>query len=180
MLYSYKQCLEKFGTDYQIKKEIEAGKLFMKEKGVYSDKKYVSEIAIMSKKFPNAIFTSRSAFYYHGLTDAIPDYYYMATVRGASQIQDSRVKQIFENSDDVQMGKTSLEYNGTEINVYNRERMLVELIRCKNKLPFDYYKEIVNNYREILHELDVESITEYARCLPKKKMVMETLQREVF
>lgn len=180
MLYSYKQCIEKYGTDYKIKKEIEAGNLFIKEKGVYSVKKYVPEIEIISMKYPNAIFTLNSAFYYHGLTDVIPDYYYLATTRGTSQIKDSRIKQIFENSDGIELGKILYEYNGTMINVYNRERMLIELIRYKNKLPFDYYKEIIINYRKIIDEMDIESISEYAYYLPKMKMVMETLQREVF
>ena len=39
-----------------------------------------------------------------------------------------------------------------------KERMLVELIRYKSKLPYDYYKEIVLNYRRILPTLDVQEI----------------------
>ena len=35
-----------------------------------------------------------------------------------------------------------------EIHMYNKERMLVELLRNKNKLPFDYYKEILENYKQ--------------------------------
>jgi len=34
-----------------------------------------------------------------------------------------------------------MEYNNTSIKIYNKERMLVELIRNKNMLPFDYYIE---------------------------------------
>lgn len=180
MLYSYKQCFEKYGTDYKIKKAVEDGKLYFKEKGIYSDKRYVTELEIISKKFPKAIFTLNSAFYYHSLTEVIPDFYYMATSRGASHIKDVRVKQIFENSGSLDEGKITFDYNGVRINIYNKERMLVELVRYKNKLPFDYYKEIVGNYRKIIEDLDIEAISEYAYYLPKKNMVMETLQMEVF
>lgn len=179
MLFSYQQCIEKYGTDYRIKKEIEAGKLFMKERGVYSDKPYVSELDIISMKYPNAIFTLGSAFYYHGLTDVIPDYYYLSTSRGAKKIQDHRVKQIFENSEARDEGKMYLDYNGSKICIYSKERMLVELIRNKNKLPFDYYKEIIGNYRKLMGEIDIAAITEYAYILPKNKMVMEVLRMEV-
>ena len=33
MILTYKECIEKYGSDYQIKKEMKAGKLFQKEKG---------------------------------------------------------------------------------------------------------------------------------------------------
>lgn len=179
MLYSYSQCLERYGTDYKIKKELEAGTLFLKEKGIYSDKKYVSELEIISMKFPNAIFSLNSAFYYHGLTDVIPEYYYLATTRGASQIRDSRVKQIFDNSEGFSQGKILLDYNGVAINIYSKERMLIELIRNKNKFPFDYYKEIIGNYRKMVDGMDIASVTEFAYYLPKMNMVIETIRREV-
>lgn len=179
MLYSYKQCLEKYGTDYQIKKELSSENLYQKEKGIYSDQKYVPEIALISAKFPNAIFTLQSAFYYHALTDVIPNHYHLATSRGAKQIKDPRIKQFFENSTAFNEGKTTLNYNGSLINIYSKERMLVELARNKNRLPFDYYKEIIGNYRKIIDELDIATISEYAYLLPKRQMIMETLQMEV-
>ena len=68
MLYSYSQCIEMLGTDRKIKKAIHNGQLFKIEKGIYSDTKYVSELAVISMKYPNAIFTLNSAFYYHALS----------------------------------------------------------------------------------------------------------------
>ena len=67
-----------------------------------------------------------------------------------------------------------------EFKVYDRERMLIELIRFKNKLPYDYYKEILNNYRSLLYELDIERVQEYAATFPKSKTITEILDREVF
>ena len=86
MLLSYQECLEKYGTDYKIKKSVHDGKLYIKEKGIYSDKEYVSELEIISKKYPNAIITLNSAFYYYGLTDTIPDFYYVATPKNTRKI----------------------------------------------------------------------------------------------
>lgn len=179
MLLSYQECLEKYGTDYKIKKSVQEGKLYIKEKGIYSDKKYVTELEIISKKYPKAILTLNSAFYYYGLTDTIPDSYYVATPKNSRKISDTRVKQIYENSDAFEMGKTTIEYDGVEITIYNRERLLVELMRNKRKIPFDLYKELIISYRKIVHELDIAAVTEYAYQLPKRNMVMETLRLEV-
>ena len=57
-----------------------------------------------------------------------------------------------------------------------RERMLIELLRYKNKLPFDYYKEIIGNYRSLIYELDIERIQDYAATFPKSKMISEALE----
>ena len=104
MILTYRQCLEKYGTDYRIKKAIEAGILFQKEKGLYSDKKICSELELMTAKYPRAIFAGSSAYYYYGLTDIIPDYYCLTTKREDSRIKDKRVKQSFVNDDLYDIG----------------------------------------------------------------------------
>lgn len=180
MLLTYSECIQEYGSKYNLNKKIKTEELFQLEKGIYSDKKYVSEIQIISKKYPEAIFTLNSAFYYHQLTDTIPDKYYLATSRGASKIVDSRVVQIFDNSNGLKLGAEHIEYNGTSIYMYNKERMLIELLRNKNKLSFDYYKEILNNYRNIIDSLDIQLIQDLAIESPKSRMIMEALQLEVF
>ena len=44
--------------------------------------------------------------------------------------------------------------------VHNKERLLVELIRNKRKFSFDLYKELVESYRKIVHELDMNLVAE--------------------
>ena len=61
-------------------------------KGLYSEDRYVPELEIIMKKYPNAILTLNSAFYYYGLTDTIPDHYYVATPKSNRKIEDVRVK----------------------------------------------------------------------------------------
>ena len=180
MVLTFSECIEKYGSKYNLKKKIAQGELFQLEKGIYSDKKYVPEFQVISKKYPTAIFTSRSAYYYHHLTDTIPDMYYLATNYSAAKISDMRVIQIFENSGKLELGVEYMEYGNANIRIYNKERMLVELLRNKNKLPFDYYKEILNNYRKIVNNLDIPLIQDMAIELPKSRMIMEALQTEVF
>ena len=89
------------------------------------------------------------------------------------------MKQIYENSEAFEMGKTTIEYEGVDITIYDKERLLVELIRNKRKFSFDLYKELIISYRKIIRELDVAAVTEYAYELPKRNMVMEALRLEV-
>ncbi|MCR5586170.1 MAG: hypothetical protein K6F77_01385 [Lachnospiraceae bacterium] len=180
MLYSYKEIKEKYHTDYYIRKAISKGEIVKIARDVYSDGKPEKELEIIGKTYPYSVFTMNSAFYYLGLTDTIPKKYYLITDKDATKIKDNRVVQYYDNNDSLNLGIETKEYNGSQIRIFNRERMLVELIRHKNSLPFDYYKEIISNYRQLLYQLDIEAVQEYAEKLPKSKMVLEALQMEVF
>lgn len=180
MLLSYEECIEKYKSDYQIKKQLNAGKLFKIEKGIYSTEQYVSELSVIAMKYPKAVLTMNTALYMHGLTDVIPKQYFLSTDKDASKIADKRVKQCFEQADYMYVGSIVEEHQGIKVKIYSKERLLIEVIRNKSKLPYDYYKEIIGNYRKLVHELDIEAIQEYAETFPKSKMITEVLQAEVF
>ncbi|MDD3219702.1 MAG: hypothetical protein PHC41_09085 [Lachnospiraceae bacterium] len=141
--------------------------------------KSCSELEIISIKYPRSVFTGESAFYYHSLTDVIPDYYYLATLRTGSRIRDKRVKQSFLKSEIFEMGKTKIQRNDVEINIYSIERMLIELMRFRSKLPFDYYKEIISNYRNKVEMMDIALVEEYADKFKNADKIMDMIQMEV-
>ena len=156
MLYTYNDCIKEYGSDYQLKKALSDQKLYKIEKGIYSSEKYASELAVVSLKYPNAVFTDESAYYYHDLTDVIPDHYFLATRR-----TDSRVN------------------NNAVIRIYSRERMLIELMRFRSRYPYDYYKEIVLNYRRIIYDLDFWKVEEYAALFANGDNIMKIIGTEV-
>jgi hypothetical protein len=179
MLLTYNDCIDKYGSDYQLKKEIASGNIFMKEKGIYSTSRNISDVEVIMSKYPKAVFTDRSAFYYHSLTDVIPDYFYLATKREDSRIRDKRVKQSFLLSEIFDPGIEEILYNDIKIRVYDKERMLVELMRFKSKMPFDYYKEIIQNYRRVSEEMDFGLVEDYAYMFRNGENIMNQIQLEV-
>jgi len=179
MLYTYDECMEKYKSGYRIKQALSKDELFKLAGGIYSDKKNVPDTAIIRKKYPKAVFTLNSAFYYQGLTDTIPSHYYLLTDKDAAKISNKDVKQSFDNNDSLSLGAEVISYNGDEIPTFSKERLLVELIRNKSKMPYDYYKEILGNYRNQIYNLDFEAIEEYAKRLPKTGLVLDTIKREV-
>lgn len=180
MLLSFNECVDKYGNQYQINKQIESKQLYKIEPGIYSDKSKVSELELISYKYSHAVFTMDSAFYYHSLTDVIPSQFCLATKKNARLITDNRVKQFFHRKDIFDIGVSLLEYSNTQIRIYNQERMLIELIRNKNTIPFDYYKEIIESYRKRTDSLDIEKLQEYITKFPKQNHIFETIQLEVF
>ncbi len=180
MVFTHKQCLKEKGSAYQVQKAVQEGELYQIEKGIYADTSDVSTLAILSTKYPDAIITLDSAFYYHGLTDVIPDEYFIATSKHARKLRDSRIRQIFVPDEILDLGVIVMYHRDAGFKIYDKERMLIELLSRKNSLPRDYYKEILGNYRDQIHELDIERIQEYAENFPKHKMISEALEAEVF
>ena len=179
MVLTYKNCIEKYGSDHLLKKEILEGRLFQKEKGIYSLQKSCSELEVIMTKYPRSVFTGESAFFYHSLTDVIPDYYYIATNRTDSRIKDVRVKQSFVKVELFEIGKTKMQRNNVEISIYSLERMLIELMRFRSKLPFDYYKEIIASYWNKVEIMDIALVEEYAYHFKNADKIMNMIQMEV-
>lgn len=180
MIYNHKEMKEKYKSDYQISKAIENKEIYQIEKNIYSDKNNINFLEVISKKYMNAIFTMDSAFYFHNLTDVIPSKITLATKRNALRIKDDKIIQVFTSEKLFEIGKTRMIVEGATINIYDKERMLIELIRNKNKIAFDYYKEIISNYRKMTNNLNINKIEEYIEKFPYEEHIYEILQKEVF
>lgn len=180
MIYNHKEMKEKYKSDYQIGKAIEDKKIYKIEKNIYSDTPEINFLEIISKKYVNAIFTMDSAFYFHNLTDVIPSKITLATKRNALRIKDDKIIQVFTSEKLFEIGKTQMVVEGVNINIYNKERMLIELIRNKKQMAFDYYKELISNYRKSVDSLNMSKLEEYIEKFPYEEHIYEILQKEVF
>jgi hypothetical protein len=76
MIFNYEMVKNKYGNATNLKIALQKGELFKLEKGIYSENEKISELEIIIFKNPKAVFTSESAYYYHDLTDYVPDKYF--------------------------------------------------------------------------------------------------------
>jgi predicted transcriptional regulator of viral defense system len=129
MLKTHKELIEEQGSDVAIARQVADGKLHRVDRGVYSDKPYAPFVEIAMKRYPDAVVTMESAFFYQGLTDVIPDVLHLATDRAASRIADARICQHFVPAKILRVGATSIDYNGAAIRTYDLERLAIEVVR---------------------------------------------------
>ena len=179
MIFSYSECLAKFASPYKLKRAVENSSIYKIEEGIYSDEANPSPLEIVFKKYPNAILCGEYAFYVHDLTDVIPDRYSIATKAKAAKLNDSRVFQIYMRDDILPLGCITQEIEGVNVRIYDKERMLIELLRNKNVMPHDLYKEILLSYRKIIYDLDIRRIQEYIKIFPKSKMIKKAFSEEI-
>jgi len=181
MIYTYKELEKNLKSDYQIKKAMADGEIYRIERGIYSRTPLVHPLEVITKKYPNAIFTMDSAFYFHGLTDVVPRKMHLAVIRTSTRrIANRNIVHVFVLEKFLEIGKTQIIYEGVSINIYNQERMLIELIRNKKRLAFDYYKEIINSYRGRVNKLDIRIVEDYIKEFDTEDYLLRTIQEEVF
>ena len=178
MIYLYKELLENGLNRYQIEKKVNQGELYKIEKGIYSNEEFPSELSIIAKKYSKAILTLNSAFFYYELTDKIPEYYYLATNKKSRNIKNKSVKQIYTKKELLDIGLTKITIEDAEVNIYDKERMLIELVRYKTKLPYELYKEVLNNYRKIKDKLNFIKLYKYAQKF-NNSYIIKTIETEV-
>ena len=166
MIYTNEQLRFKLGSYCKIKTAVKRGEYFKVSHGLYSDESpYLNEMESIFARYPEAILTLESAFEYYEMSDYIPDKYIVATSQKAHRIDNNKVEQIYISKHILDIGKTVVKTQYGSINVYNKERLLIELFRLKKKLSFDYYKAIVAYYRTIAKtdELDFYTVVKYCR-----------------
>ena len=180
MYLDYNECRRRFGSPYQIDKAVADGRLTKIEPGVYSDGGRVSELATVQFKYPRGILAFESAYFYHDLTDVIPDAYHLATPSNAPAINDPRVRQYYFPPAIYAVGVVEIDYCGDKVRTYDLERLLIDTARMKSKLPSDLYKEVILSFRSRIGSLSEEKIGSYLPFFPKRNMIERILYEEVF
>lgn len=182
MLYTYSELKNMLGGYPKVKAAIENGEYFKVSHGIYSDKSPdVSELENIFLRYPNAVLTLESAFAFYELTDYVPDKYIVATGQKAHRIQNKKVEQLFITDNLLTIGKTSIKTKYGRINIYDKERMLIELFRLRNKISYSLFKEVINSYRELIKEdaIDNNKIIRYCSYFKNGKSIRNQIQEVV-
>ena len=180
MIKRLTECLEEYGSHYRIRELIREGKLFKIEPGIYSDSSRYGTLEVLLTKYPRSVVTLDSAFHYYNLTDEIPTMFHLATDRDDGKIKDPRVKQSFVPTGTSSIGVTEIDYCGEKIRIYDKERLVIETVRHKTKMPLDLYHEVISNFRDIRHELYGAKIDDYLQSFPRRDVLFTIIRDEVF
>ena len=109
MIMNYSECCEKYGGRYRTEHLIRNGELHKVALGLYSDKPSWSDVEVVLARYPNAVLTLQSAYYYYDLSDSIPEAFHLATDRDATKIYDGQ-KRGTENGTETNLAKNVLPF----------------------------------------------------------------------
>lgn len=176
---TYEQALEDAGSPFLLKKKLESNELYKLSRGAYSKIEHPDPLVLAHVLYPESVVTMDSALYAYGLTDVMPDKTHLATGRGAVRITRPGYRQYFTEDSLLNPGAVNVERQEGIVRMYNRERMLVEVMRRQASLPLDYYKEVIDSYRKIAGDLDIALIEDYMSLFKRNDYMFDILQREV-
>lgn len=179
MIQLYTDLIKKGYNDYQIKKLVAMGDLFMIKKGVYSTEKQYDYLEYIAKKHSNAIFTLETACYCYGLIKQNNPPYKIATKQKDRKIHDEKIKQIFMTTALYDIGASKITYHGFNIMIYDLERLLIEVARFKISLDYDLYHEIITSYKRLSKLLNKKKIEVYL-SLFKDSKIKKRIMNDVF
>lgn len=166
MIYSYADLLKKHGSYYQINKALKKGAYFKVSHGLYSDQSpYIGEVETIFLRYPKAVLTLQSAFAFYDMSDFVPNKYIVATTQKAHKIDNVKVEQIYITDEIFGIGIETIKTKYGQINIYDKERMLIELFRLKSKLGYDYFRKIINSYRRLFKENAIDNHRLLKYCL---------------
>ena len=181
MIYTTKELLDKGETEYSIRTKVSDGSLYLIERGFYSvdsSSIFANEVFI-SKKYPYAILTGLSAFYIYGLTDHIPDYFYLATEQHSFPLRRDDVKQSYQEPSFFEIGVTYKELDEGIVKTYDLERLLIELFRLKEKYPKEIYYEVLNSFRKIKNRIDFYKVNQYLKAFSNENNLLLKIKEAI-
>ena len=65
------------------------------------------------------------------------------------------------------------------LRIFDKERLLIETMRMRTKMPLDLYHEVVRNYRECADTLYPARIEDYLESFPRRRAIFDAIKREV-
>lgn len=178
MVFTYKELEEKGYTDYKIKKMLSNEELYMIKKGMYTDDLNYNYLEYIYKKHPNAVITLQSAAYCYGLIKEEKIPYVVATKQKDRKIKNEKIKQIFVTDSLYKVGIQTITYKGFKIQIYDLERLLIDIVRNKVNIPYEEYKEIINNYHKLSKLLNKNKLNEYIVYFKDEKII-DRIKKEV-
>ena len=178
VIITYKELTLNGNSDSKIKEKIKNKELYKIEKGIYSTIKNYSKIEYFTKKYPNTIYTLDTALSIYGFIDNLEPYQ-VATPHKSRIIKQNDIKQYFITDTLYELGKVKYNYQGVEINIYDLEKLLIEVIKNKQNFVPKTYFEIIKQYQKNIQNININKIYEYLKYYKHNEKIIMELEETV-
>ena len=189
----YKKIFDKYGGIVRAK-QLQEGKLFFRplqkliqeghvEKvrhGYYqwADHDDFSEVGLVTRLFPDAVFCMDTALRYYGYGDRTPGDWHLAVSKDSGKsrfnIDYPFVKPYYIEPSLIDLGLTSGEMDGHKIRIYDKERLICDCLRYRNKMDKEIFNKAIQNYINDPTK-SIPRLLEYAEALRVKKVAKDLI-----
>ena len=158
-----------------------AGILSRVRHGYYelTEKSVVSEEQLLATLVPKGIVCVESALFHYGYSDFAPRKWSIAVPRSMSRtklnVDVLALQPYYVQAELYDLGKTTDNFNGVVLPVYDRERTLCDCFKYRAKLDNEIFNKALNAYANDT-EKNLSNLSAYAKKLRVYKKVAELME----
>ncbi len=139
----------------------------------------VTDEQIIKKILPQGIVCVESALFHYGYSDFSPREWSIAVPRTASRtvkrVQEIPLKAYFIQKNFFNLGKTTDDFNGVFLSVYDRERTICDCFKYRTKLDNEIFNKAVNTYATDDNK-NLANLSKYAKEMNLYTKVMNIME----
>jgi len=169
--------LKKYNMNrYNLREKVANGDFVRIMHGVYANPdKDINEFWLLGQRYKNGIFSHNTALYFYNMTDRTPLHYDM-TFPSNNRVKNESLKVHYIKKEFHQLGLTKLKLNdGFEIQVYNIERTICDIIRDRNKIDPQIFNNAMKEYLK-RNDKNLKRLYEYAKKFKIDKILEKYME----
>ena len=189
----YKEIFDRYGGMMRAK-QLDAEKVFYAKRqkliqngyiekvrtGYYQwiDPEDFSEVGTVKRLFPDAIFCMDTALLHYGYNDRTPMEWHLAVSKDSGKsrfnIDYPHVKAYYLEPTLLEMGLTAGEKDGHIIRIYDRDRVICDCLRYRNKMDREIFNKAIRAYVTDPQK-NIPQLLNYAERLRVKKVAVDLI-----
>lgn len=138
-----------------------------------------SEEQLIATLIPKAIICVESALFHYGYSDFAPRKWSIAVPRSMSRtkldIDALALQTYYVQSEIYELGKTTADFNGIMLPVYDRERTICDCFKYRSRLDNEIFNKALNAYVNDSKK-NLRNLSGYAKKLRVHKKVTELME----
>ena len=164
----------------QRQKLMEDGHIEKVRRGYYqwNSSEDFSEVSTVTRLFPDAILCMDTALRYYGYSDRTPGDWHLAVSKDSGKsrfnIDYPFVKPYYIEPTVLELGLTKGTMDGHEIRIYDKDRVICDCLRYRNKMDKEIFNKAIQNYIAD-PEKSIPKLLEYAGPLRVKKIAKDLI-----
>ena len=137
-----------------------------------------SEEQLIATLIPKAIICVESALFHYGYSDFAPRKWSIAVPRSMSRtkldIDALELQTYYVQSEIYELGKTTADFNGVVLPIYDRERTICDCFKYRSRLAHEIFSKALNAYAKD-EKKNLQNLSIYAKKLRVYKKVNELM-----
>ena len=138
-----------------------------------------SEEQLLATLIPKGIVCVESALFHYGYSDFAPRKWSIAVPRSMSRtklkVDSLTIQPYYMQPELYELGKTTDNFNGVKLSVYDRERTICDCFKYRSRLDNEMFNKALNAYVKD-DKKNLNNLSAYAKKLRVYKKVMELME----